>query len=382
MAKMRIRFLVFLFPTLLLANVDEKHSPDKVQKDLSQIQTQMKKLEKKLFHDHREEQKLNNQLAALEKEIGDRAEEQIRLQENIHNKQAALTSLQREEKRLYDLTTAQQQALSKLLAATYAHYHQEKLKILLSQDELPNYARASQFYQFFHVARANQIKLLQNDLLSVAHLKENIITERSLLEDLQQKMKQEHIALLDKKQQRQEILKSLSKQLSSDEESLQKLQQQEQHLEQLFKTLQKSLATTPTYIEPVQDFTKVKHQLSLPVSSADAKLTFLPHLKNAKKKTYIAASSGTPVNAIFSGRVVFAEWLRGVGLLIIIDHGNGYMSLYGNNQKLYKGLGDFVNKDEMIARVGQSGGHSEPGLYFEIRKDGEALDPRPWFKTA
>lgn len=382
MAKIRFSFLICLVPSILLAHANSEPSAQKVQKDLSNIQVQMKKLEKKLFHDHREEQKLNTQLAALEKEIGERSEAQLQLQEKRLIKQTELSRLQNEEKRLYQLTSAQQQALSKLLAATYAHYHQEKLKILLSQDELPHYARANQFYQFFHVARANQIKLLQNDLLSVAQLKESILHERSLLEELDQKLKQEQTALIEKKQQRKEILHSLTQQLTSAEEALQKLQQQEQHLEQLFKTLQKSLATTPTYIDPVQDFSKMKHQLSLPVGTADAKLSFLPHLKNAKKRTYIAASSGTPVNAIFSGRVVFAEWLRGVGLLIIIDHGNGYMSLYGNNQKLYKGLGDFVNQNEMIARVGQSGGHSEPGLYFEIRKDGEALDPLPWFKSA
>ncbi len=146
----------------------------------------------------------------------------------------------------------------------------------------------------------------------------------------------------------------------------------------MVKSLHQKLATTPTYIEPAQDFAKAKHSLKLPISQSGAKLSTLPHLSSAKK-TYISAQTGTPVNAIFGGRVVFAEWLRGLGLLIIVDHGNGYMSLYGNNQKLYKGLGEWVNQGEMIATVGQSGGHAEPGLYFEIRKDGEALDPASWF---
>lgn len=378
-------FVLILGQTLITqANIKTKGEPsaEHIQKKLSSVQDQMKQLEKKLFHGHKEEQQLTSQLAKLEKEIGEQSEQQRQLQSKMIAQQVALEGLEKEENKLNQITQTQQINLSKLLAATFAHQHEEQLKIILNQNDLPHYARINEYYHFFNNARAKQIELLQSDLKKVTQLKKTILQERIVLEDLEQKIKQEQIVLHDKKRQRQEILKSLNKQVATVEDSLQKLHQQEQHLEQLFKSLHKSLETTPTYIEPAHDFAKMKHQLSLPIATADAKLSTLPHLTQAKaKKSYIASSTGTPVHAIFGGRVVFAEWLRGVGLLIIVDHGKGYMSLYGNNQKLYKGIGDYVQQGEMIARVGQSGGHSEPGLYFEIRKDGEALDPSAWFKA-
>jgi septal ring factor EnvC (AmiA/AmiB activator) len=100
----------------------------------------------------------------------------------------------------------------------------------------------------------------------------------------------------------------------------------------------------------------------------------LPH------SVYLDAAQGTPVYAIYPGRVVFAQWLRGLGLLLIIDHGHEFMSLYGNNEWLYPKLGEWVEAQQLIARVGNSGGRSQPGLYFEIRKNGQPFNAASWFK--
>ncbi|MBN9286403.1 MAG: hypothetical protein BGO43_07040 [Gammaproteobacteria bacterium 39-13] len=359
----------------------EKEDPAKVKKALLKVQNQMQKLEKSIYQSKSEEKALTQQLALLDKEIGERSENLRTSQHKMSQHVESLTHLQREEKQLQKTSLAQQQALAKLLEATFQHYRKEKFQLLFEQQEWSTLARINQYYQFFYNARAAQINELQNHLKRIQLLQEQIGQEQQEMQTLTQKLQSEQSELQDKKDKRKTVLANLAKQLSSDQEQLSQLQQQEQHLEQIFKALQKKLTTTPTYIEPAQDFAKMKHQLSFPIQESGAKLTPLPNQKKDNaKKSYIKAETGTPVTTIFPGRVVFAEWLRGLGLLIIVDHGNGYMSLYGNNQKLYKGLGDWVNQGEMIARVGQSGGHAEPGLYFEIRKDGDALDPNPWFK--
>ncbi|MBI2792745.1 MAG: peptidoglycan DD-metalloendopeptidase family protein [Gammaproteobacteria bacterium] len=380
--KKRLFILLILVISLQASAKSSKdNDPAKVKKALQGVQTQIQQLEKTVYHSKKEEKSLNKQLAAIDKEIGESAENLQLLQSKMAQHTQSVQRLQEEEKQLQHSTLGQQEALKELLQATFQHYRTEKLQLLLEQHDWSSLARMNQYYQFFYTARAAQINTLQDHLKNVQLLKEKIALEQKQVLTLTDLLKSNQKSLLETKEKRKLILASLSNKLSTVEEQLSELQKQEQHLEQLFKTLQKKLSTTPTYIEPAQDFVKMKNRLILPVEETGAKLAQLPHVKTKNaKKTYIHASTGTPVNAIFGGKVVFAEWLRGLGLLIIIDHGNGYMSLYGNNQKLYKGLGEFVNQGEMIARVGQSGGHAEPGLYFEIRKDGEALDPTPWFK--
>lgn len=379
-------FTTVLFASnLALAKINSKpaenEEPAKVKKALLEVQHQIKKLEKTVYHSHAQEKNLIKQLALVDKEIGERSESLRQLQHKMTKRQQDLKNLQNEAAALTRSNAAHQASLAELIQVTFQHYRKEKLQLLLEQHELSTLARLNQYYQFFYQARANQINELQSHLKRIQLVQEQIIQEQQQIQTLTIKLKSEQESLKVTKEKRKEVLSELSQERLTSEEELSQLQQQELHLEQLFKALEKKLSTTPTYIEPAQDFAQMKHKLPFPIKDSLAKITALPHLKkDNSKKSYIAADSGTPVSAIFAGKVVFAEWLRGIGLLIIIDHGNGYMSLYGNNQKLYKGIGDWVKQGEMIARVGQSGGHAEPGLYFEIRKGGEALDPTPWFQ--
>lgn len=352
--------------------------PNKIKTNLTRIQNQIQKIEKKVYHNQRQEKALHQQLAVLEKEIGDQAEK-IRFYESkraLHQK--TLKALQPKALALQQKYQRQKEALKKLIQDTFQHAQQTPLSLFLISSESAS-ARLNQYYRFFYEARARKISTLQHQLERIQSLQQHITQEEKTIQRLTDKVNLQQVALKEKKQDRTHILASLGKERSTAEEKLLSLQQQEAHLESLLKTLQDKLARTPTYIDPAQDFGKMKQRLLLPIALAESKLSELPHLKKPSKKSYIKAATGTPVNAIFPGRVVFSEWLRGIGLLLIVDHGHGYLSLYGNNQKLYKNVGDWVTAGEMIARVGQSGGHAEPGLYFEIRKDGEALDPSPWF---
>ena len=280
-----------------------------------------------------------------------------------------------EEKRVVLESSHQKQleALSILVQAEFQHQHQEKLKLLFELQEWSNLARLNEYFRCFYQARTERINEIKDNLSQLQATQQSLIQEKQNIHLLAEQIKQKQNVLENHYIERQHVLSSLHSQL----------QKQEEHLSQVFKTLKENHSITPAYIDPVQNFSKMKKKLSLPVQSPGTVLSLIPQAKKKNaKKTYIDAKEGTPVVAIFPGKVVFSEWLRGVGLLIILDHGNGYMSLYGNNQTLYKSLGDTVNQGEMIARVGQSGGQAKPGLYFEIRKDGETLDPTPWFKHA
>jgi len=370
-----------LFVTHAMANAatgEEDENSIQVKKSLLAVQQQIKKLEKKAYQRHGQEKTLAQQLSAIEKDMGERSDRLRELQEKMRQQTELLQTLQQESAQIKQATSLQQYSLTQLIQATYEHYQKEKLRLLFEQTDWSASSRLNQYYQYFYAARADQLEQLMNNLQKIQTLQHQINHEQELLQELTHKVKSEQSELEKMKQDRTMILKKLTQEIHMTEEELSQLQKQEQHLEQLFKSLEKKLSTTPTYIEPAQDFVQLKGKLSLPVQEAGAKLTTLTNQNNAGKKSYIRANAGTPVLAIAPGRVVFAEWLRGLGLLVIIDHGQGYMSLYGNNQKLYKGLGDWVNQGEMISRVGQSGGQAEPGLYFEIRKNGEAIDSAPW----
>ncbi|MGE3318353.1 MAG: murein hydrolase activator EnvC [Candidatus Berkiella sp.] len=371
--------LILLLPSHLWAAED----PSQIKQSLLTVQTEIKKIEKNLYQAHSLERSHIQKLAAIEKLMGEQAEK-LREQENkILEHQQELQALEKETNELNQVNQVHQKALSRLISVTFTHYHKEKLKLLLNPHEMSKLARLNQYYVHFYALRANKIRELQAHLGNVKILQAKIKQKQNAILALTDSLKIQQKELQVNKTERANLLEALTNERKSAEEKLISLQSQEQHLEQLFKAIQAKVSTTPTYIDPAQDFAKMKRRLALPIKTPGALLAKLPHAKKTKaKKSYIQAEAGTPVSAIFPGRVVFAEWLRGVGLLLIIDHGDGYMSLYGNNQKLYKSLGEWVSAGEMVARVGQSGGHAEPGLYFEIRKDGEALDPTPWFRTA
>lgn len=385
---MKIRFLALFFflsyvfiAKTLYAKIAPAPSHDeiKLKSELSAIQKDIQKLEKNVSSHQKQEEILNQELAVLEKDIGEQTD-QLRLLENkklLHRK--SLMELEQKIEKLQKTHETQLKALSHLVRECFYHQQKEKFQLLLEPQEWSVRVRQASYYRFFSRARKKEMEQLTTHIKEVSLLSQNIAQEQILLEETSRNVTSKKTKLNEIIQKRKTLLITLTDDLKSYNKRMIYLQQQEHQLEKLFKKLQTRLSTT--YIDPVQDFAKMKHQLTLPILENNVTFSALPHLKASSQKTYIHAPNGTPVNAIFPGRVVFAEWLRGVGLLIILDHGNGYLSLYGNNEKLYKGLGDWVGRGEMIARVGQSGGHTEPGLYFEIRKDGKTIDPTPWFSN-
>ena len=197
------------------------------------------------------------------------------------------------------------------------------------------------------------------------------------LETLKASQQQQQQYLNKNKDKRSKTLASLSQKLLTSKQQLAKLKAEEANLTAALKKLTVLIRAEVD----LAGLSKLKRQLSWPVKGR------ISHSFGSRKQGYLkwkgvllSAPIGRQVQTIHSGTILFSDWLKGYGLLTVIDHGNGYMSLYAHNQTLLKAVGDRVETGEPIALVGQSGGQDQAGLYFEIRHQGKAVNPKLWCK--
>jgi murein hydrolase activator len=175
------------------------------------------------------------------------------------------------------------------------------------------------------------------------------------------------------------VLANLEAESHTRAQNLEKLRSQQAGLEKLLRQLREAMEKYP--IDSNDAFAHLRGKLAWPVSGHVIARFGETRAGGVKwDGVLVATERGAPVRAIYQGRVIYADWLPGLGLLTIVDHGDGYMSLYGHNERLYKAVGDRVSAGDAIASAGDSGGSAKPELYFEIRKAGKPVDPRPWFK--
>ncbi len=216
---------------------------------------------------------------------------------------------------------------------------------------------------------------------SLAQLDTQLEAEDGKLAELEKSQKAQLADLEEARQHRSVVLASLEAESHTRTESLERLRSQQAGLEKLLNELRRALEKFP--VDTNDAFARLRGKLAWPVSGRVVARFGETRAGGVKwDGVLVATERGTPVRAVSRGRVIYADWLPGLGLLTIIDHGNGYMSLYGHNERLYKTVGEQVAAGDAIASAGDSGGTQRPELYFEIRKGGRPIDPRPWFKDA
>lgn len=383
------QYLISIFSILLACSLcanpgtTDSANPEKLKSELLYLQKEIKSLESALFKDQTTQSRLNKQLAATEIELG-------RIEETLRQQQAQFEqSAKRKKELIFEIEQLKIQKaeqiilLGQLLQHVYTQNQREKWLMLFQQNDVSRLSRLEKYYTILSHDRRAALQTLIQEL--------KVIEQKQIaLEDTIKKLYRINKATQKKQKQlgefkaaRGSILDKIQNKVDTKAQSLNQLKEQQRSVENTLANLHSNLKVLPEYIEPILQFSAQKQRLQLPIFESNNTLTTVfNHPNLSHKKTYIKAQSGTPVHAIYHGTVVFSEWLRGIGLLLIIDHGSGYMSLYGNNQILYKSVGEKVETGEVIARVGQSGGQTEPGLYFELRKDGIALEPSEWFKLS
>jgi septal ring factor EnvC (AmiA/AmiB activator) len=309
---------------------------------------------------------------------------------------SALDTIRKDRGGLETTITAQQKLLSNQLYQQYLNGEQNYLRALLEQRDPNAIARELHYFSYVARARTQLIANLRKNLGQVAQLDSR--TESTLREvaQLKETQVQERQELQKQQAERKSVLNNLATQLKAQRGEISRLQRDEKRLSQLVERLARIIPKGPTRktetgktqhndMLPTPEigsgiFASLKGKLRLPVRGELAN-HFGAQREDSGiswKGLFIRAQEGGEVRAVAGGRVVFADWLRGFGNLMIVDHGGGYMSLYGNNQALLKRVGDEIRAGDSIAAVGNSGGNQESGLYFELRHLSKPFDPLAW----
>ncbi len=287
---------------------------------------------------------------------------------------------------LGELTTAQRklerdrgeqaERIADHLAAAYRLQGQDFFKMLLNQESPDRFDRMMRYHQYFSVARVETLREYETTLTELNKNASAIAERESKLSERQRAMDAERNELVTQRRSRERLLASLDAQIKDKSKERERLNQDRNRLEQLLAELARRTQTVDGAF--AQNKGKLPWPAAGKVQHGFGETRAGGHLK--WHGIFIAAAEGAPVTAVHRGRVAFADWLRGFGLLTIVDHGGGFMSLYAHSDVLYKQVGDWVESGETIATTGSSGGQTEPGLYFEVRSKGTPVNPRGWLR--
>ncbi|MGH8293765.1 MAG: murein hydrolase activator EnvC family protein [Gammaproteobacteria bacterium] len=372
-----------LLGVLLLAGTVHAGGNDQTaarQTQLEQLRARIAGVQARLDREVRERGQVQGQLRATENRIAQLSTGLRHLDESVARAQARLDSLQRQQLQQQKRLDQQKQALAAQLRAAYMQGQDSQLKLLLNAEDPATIERLLAYYQYFNQARAQRIRAVRAQLEALANINAQV---RQQLQQLSGLRTQRAAALAQVEQERSarhQALAALNASIHSRNQRLARMHQDERSLQDLITNLQQTLSDIPADLEGHHHFANLRGRLPWPV---DGKLIqdFGAPIAGGRLRAQgdlIAAPMGTPVHAVAYGRVVFADWLPHFGLLVIVDHGDGYLSIYAHNQSVYVQVGDWVNMGETVATLGDSGGQNRPALYFEIRHRNVALSPRDW----
>jgi septal ring factor EnvC (AmiA/AmiB activator) len=342
---------------------------------LSDVQKAIAKQESNIFNTNKARETLERQLKSDDLAIAKVAKAINETEQSLNSTQEKISSLSEEKKQLTSQKIAQEELLAKQLRSAYTTGQHDYLKLLLNQQQSEKIQRTVTYYQYMNKARIKEIEKFQATIAQLVQVTSQHQTQIEKLQVIKKNQQDQRITLNKSKNNRSKTIESLGKELLSSKQQLAKLKTDEANLAAALKKLTEIIRAEID----LNGLSKLKNKLSWPVKGR------LLRSFGSKKQGYLkwkgvllGASIGNQVQTIYDGTVIFSDWLKGYGLLTVIDHGNGYMSLYAHNQTLLKSIGDRVETGEPIALVGQSGGQDRPGLYFEIRHQGKAVNPKLW----
>lgn len=364
--------LSFIFP---LAAAEKEPS----EAQLNILKQRIDKLESWLGSAKGKQSQIQGELRKSEKSIGLAAQKLAALTKELKTTQAKVSDLRQQRSTLAIERKKQAAQIAEQIRAAYRIGQSEYLKILLNLEQPAELARTLRYYDYFNQARAEEIERYQNTAKQLQKT-ETLINEQLIkLQAARQQLSAEQQNLKNTQADRQAILVRLQRDIGNKDQQLTNLLADRKQLEELLASVGEAIADLdlPSATTPINT---QKGKLPWPTSGKIVRSFGSMDQSSGTRwnGVLIRAEEGSEVRAIHYGRVVFSDWLRGFGLLLIIDHGNGYLSLYGHNQSVYRETGDWVNANEIISSVGKSGGYNQAGLYFEIRRNGKPQNPKSW----
>jgi septal ring factor EnvC (AmiA/AmiB activator) len=296
--------------------------------------------------------------------------------------ESELTRLTAEQDVLLADSEQQRSQIASTLVASYLSGSDSQLKLLLNQQDPAIARRMLVYFEAFNQQRIAHIIRWRDTLAELAVNRETLLTTADQLSDLNNNLQQQQITLESQQLARETLISELTTQMGARGSELDILIADQLELQALINEINSVVIDIPAP-EELMPFAASRGNMPWPANgrllAAYGDVFGAGQLR--RHGIVIAADTGSPIRAIHPGRVIFSDWLRGSGNLLIVDHGNAYISLYSHNQQLLKQSGDWVNRGEALALSGEDGGTGEPGLYFEIRRNSETLDPADWLVT-
>ena len=343
---------------------------EQAQAKLAAVRARIAALTNRLGDELKERDALSSRLRAAELVITAKRRRLETLRAEKIAAERRRTELRGEQAATQNALQAERAALGEEVRAAYMIGRQEELKLLLNQSNPASLGRTLAYYGYFAQQRGSKIEFIQGRELKLQQLVAEIDQQSAQLRALEGEARVEMAAVENARAERAEALEAISKQLANGNQELANLKREEQAVQSLVDELARVLQDFP--IDATQSFDRMRGKLPWPVLGR-----VTAHYSHGEM---IAAARGAKVRAAFFGRVVYADWLQGLGLLLIIGHGGGYMTLYGHAEVLYKSVGDWVAPGDVIAALSDAGG-AAPQLYFEIRQGRKTVDPKGWLKT-
>lgn len=383
---------------------------EKVQRELKDVATERRRLEGQRGAASRE-------LRAVDERVADSSRALHTAETELAREQAALAQLNARRDALRVQEAATRRELAALLRAAYAQGDHAPLKVMLAQDRVADTQRQLVYYRYLQRQRLQRTAALSAELAELTQMETRIAEKRAALDAAREGQRTQLATLARDRRARAATLGELEQRYRDRSERERALGSDAKALQQVIGRLRAAAAKAAAEraaaeraaaraaaaksaakpaAKPGTRPTRAKARQPRQVASAapvrvgGAGWPLSGNLVSgyggrmpdgrASSGLLIAAGLGTPVRAVADGTVVFAEWMTGYGLILIVDHGNGYLSLYGHNESLLKDAGDTVKRGDTVARVGNSGGLAQPALYFELRRNGQPVNPDSWLK--
>ena len=372
-------WLVLVVPAGFAAAAEP--TPAQKEAELKRVRSRIDRIQKEVSADIEKRDRLGVELRDAEQsaQAARRRLEEAR-EERIRS-ESQLAELTREQARREAELLTERAALAGELRAAYVNGREEQLKLLLNQEDPASFGRTLAWYGYFGRARAGRIDGIRDKLEHLALVREKIAAETDRLRELEARQQQELDALKVAQTRRNRAVAAIDSQIKTRGGEITRLQNQARSLERLISELRKALADVP--VAKQAPFENLRGKLPWPVQSGKVLARFGQPRAGGSLRwqgMLVGTERGARVRAPFAGRVVYADWLPGMGLMIVLDHGKGYMSLYGHNEELFRKVGEPVAAGDVIASVGDSGGHKQPALYFEVRRGREPVNPENWLQ--
>lgn len=351
---------------------------DKAQR-LEQLRERIQQLDTDLEDKRDRQSSIREELRQIETRLS-HVHRNLRLsQQALKKARQQLTTLRQQRQQTRRYLDQNREVVSQMLRLAWAQGRQPRIKLILNQEDPSSLSRALAYHRYIHKERIQRIKTVYAKLQRLQQLEIDIAAQTRELSKLSQARQRKQATLKQGKRVRNAVLARLKQQIATGSQQLGQLQKDQKQLQKLVQGLQTALADIPPEAGQRQAIRKQRGKLQWPTKGRIVASYGSRRSRDLRwHGVMIATEAGAEVKAISHGRVAYSDWLRGLGLLVIIDHGDGIMSLYGHNEALYVEVGDWVETGDVIATVGNSGGLNRAALYFEIRQAGKPDNPKRW----